>query len=126
VDAALEWSIQKIRKTGGARAGGFPGADVILPQLSGESPTQRRLVGLRCDSRPVRAGTTLFADERSSITVGHITSGGFGPTANGPVSMGYVARDFFQVGTTLFAEVRNERHPIVVASLPFVAHRYKR
>ncbi len=126
VEAALEWSIQKSRRLGGARPGGFPGADTILPQLAGTHPPQRRLVGLRCDSRPVRAGTSMFADETSREVIGHITSGGFGPTFNGPVSMGYVAAGFSEVGTNLFAEVRGERHALTVASLPFVAHRYKR
>jgi aminomethyltransferase len=125
-EAGLEWSIQKDRRTGGARAGGFPGADVVLLQLSGDHPAGRRLVGLRCDSRPVRAGTALFEDKTSNDMVGHITSGGFGPTVNGPVSMGYVKLDFSKIGTELFAEVRGERHALTVASLPFVAHRYKR
>lgn len=126
VEAALEWSIQKSRRVGGARAGGFPGAEVILPQLSGERPAQRRLVGLRCENRPVRSGTILYSDATSGKEVGHITSGGFGPTVNGPVSMGYVASDFVKPSTPLFAEVRGERHAIAVANLPFVTHRYKR
>ncbi len=123
-EAGLSWSIQKSRRLGGERAGGFPGADVILPQL--QSGTARRLVGLKPEARPVRGGAALFASEASTDAVGHVTSGGFGPTVNGPVSMGYVDSSLTEPGTRLFAEVRGERTPIVVASLPFVAHRYKR
>jgi aminomethyltransferase len=74
----------------------------------------------------VRGGTALFADETSSDSIGQVTSGGFGPTLNGPVSMGYVDSAFAELGSRLFAEVRGERTPITIASLPFVAHRYKR
>jgi aminomethyltransferase len=124
VEAALTWSMQKSRRQGGARAGGFPGADRILSQL--QSGVSRTLVGLRPESRPVRPGAALFADETSLEPVGHVTSGGFGPTMNGPVSMGYVPSGYSQVGSRLFAEVRAERHAVTVASMPFVAHRYKR
>ncbi|MEO5926789.1 MAG: glycine cleavage system aminomethyltransferase GcvT [Bryobacteraceae bacterium] len=123
-EASLNWSIQKSRKLGGERAGGFPGADVILPQLQGGAA--RRMVGLRPENRPVRGGATLFASETSTEAIGRVTSGGFGPTVNGPVSMGYVDSSLATPGTRLFAEVRSERTPIVVASLPFVAHSYKR
>lgn len=123
-EAALDWSIQKSRRAGGARAGGFPGADVILPQL--QSGAARRLVGLRPASRPVRGGASLFAGEQSTDVIGRVTSGGFGPSVNGPVSMGYVDCGFADVETCLFAEVRGERTPISVADMPFVAHRYQR
>ena len=120
VEAALEWSIPKTR----LQAGGFPGADVVLSQI--ESGVTRRRVGLRPESRPVRAGADLFADERTADTIGHVTSGGFGPTVNGPISMGYVSTGYSQAGTKLFADVRGERYPVSVHDLPFVAHRYKR
>lgn len=130
IEASLEWSIQKSRRTGGARAGGFPGADAILPQIealaSSSAGLSRRLVGLRPESRPVRAGSNLYADEKSTDSIGHVTSGCFGPTVNGPVSMGYVGREYAKAGTPLFADVRGERHAIGVANLPFVAHTYKR
>jgi aminomethyltransferase len=119
VEAGLEWSIPKSR-----RAGRFPGADVIVPQI--ENGVSRRRVGLRPESRPVRAGAALFADERTADPIGHVTSGGFGPTVNGPVSMGYVSSGYSQAGTKLFADVRGERYPVSVQDLPFVAHRYKR
>jgi aminomethyltransferase len=124
VEAALTWSIQKNRRTGGSRAGGFPGANKVLTQIV--AGTSRLRVGLRPDSRPVRAGATLFADEHSSDPIGNVTSGGFGPTVNGPISMGYVSTGHAQTGTRLFAEVRGERHPVTVANLPFVVNRYKR
>lgn len=126
VEASIEWSIQKSRRTGGARAGGFPGADAILSQLDTPGALSRKLVGLQPESRPVRGGSTLYVDESSTESIGHITSGGFGPTINGPVSMGYVARDYAKAGTRLLADVRGERHAITVTNLPFVAHRYKR
>jgi aminomethyltransferase len=120
VEAALEWSIPKSRR----QTGGFPGADVILPQF--QAGVTRRRVGLRPESRPVRAGAVLFVDERTADPIGHVTSGGFGPTVNGPVSMGYVSSGYSRVGTKLFADVRGERCPVSVQNLPFVAHRYTR
>ncbi len=89
VEGALEWSIQKSRRHGGARAGGFPGADRILDQLEKGAP--RRRVGLRPEGRaPVREGAPLFANETSSEQIGKVTSGGFGPSLNAPVAMGYL------------------------------------
>lgn len=125
VAAALEWAVQKVRRTGGARAGGFPGADVILPEFEKGAP--RRRVGLAPEGRaPVRAGAELFADETGSTPVGIVTSGGFGPTVDRPVAMGYVATRLSQPGTRLFAEVRGKRLPVAVATLPFITPRYKR
>ena len=78
VEGALEWSIQKSRRKGGARPGGFPGADAILNQFEHGAP--RRRVGLRPEGRaPVREGAALFADDTSSQPIGTVTSGGFGP-----------------------------------------------
>ncbi len=89
VEAALEWSVQKSRRNGGARAGGFPGAERILAQF--EQGASRRRVGLRPEGRaPVREGAPLFADGTSSEPIGTVTSGGFGPSLNAPVAMGYV------------------------------------
>src|SRR6202163_4375041 len=86
VEAALEWSIQKSRRHGGARAGGFPGADRILAEL--EKGAGRRRVGLRPEGRaPVREGAALFADASSTEPIGKVTSGGFGPSLNAPVAM---------------------------------------
>jgi aminomethyltransferase len=105
-EAALEWSIPKSRRQTGT--------------------VTRRRVGLRPESRPVRGGAFLFADESSTESIGHVTSGGFGPTINGPVSMGYVSTVFSHIGTKLFADIRGERYPVKIQDLPFVPHRYKR
>jgi aminomethyltransferase len=125
VEGALEWSIQKSRRTGGARAGGFPGADLILSQLGQGAP--RRRVGLRPEGRaPVREGTPLFADATSSAQIGAVTSGGFGPSLNAPVAMGYLPKPQAALGGTVFAELRGQRLPLRVAAMPFVANTYKR
>ena len=125
VEAALEWSVQKSRRTGGARAGGFPGADRILAQF--ETGAARRRVGLRPEGRaPVREGAPLFADATSTEQIGTITSGGFGPSLNAPVAMGYLPTALAAVGTQVFAEVRSRRLPCRVAATPFVPNSYKR
>jgi aminomethyltransferase len=125
VEAALEWSIQKSRRSGGARAGGFPGAETILAQFS--NGAARRRVGLRPEGRaPVREGAALFADASSSEPIGAVTSGGFGPSLNAPVAMGYVPTVLSAPGTLVFAEVRGQRLPLKVATTPFVPNTYKR
>jgi aminomethyltransferase len=125
VEAALEWSIQKSRRQGGARAGGFPGADKILNQL--EKGAARRRVGLRPEGRaPVREGAPLFPDATSSEQIGAVTSGGFGPSLNAPVAMGYLPTSHAALGGTVFAELRGQRLPLRVAPMPFVPNTYKR
>ncbi|MCR9127798.1 MAG: glycine cleavage system aminomethyltransferase GcvT [Rhodobacteraceae bacterium] len=124
-EAALGWAIQKARRTGGARAGGFPGADTILAQLDGG--TDRLRVGLRPQSRaPMRTGVPLFAESEGGVQVGEITSGGFGPTLGAPVAMGYVPPTLAQPGTQIFGELRGKRLPLEVSTLPFVPNRFKR
>ena len=125
VEGALEWSIQKSRRHGGARAGGFPGADLILAQSTSGAP--RRRVGLRPEGRaPVREGALLFADETSTERIGTVTSGGFGPSLNAPVAMGYLPSAQAAAGGTVFAELRGQRLPLRVAPMPFVPNTYKR
>ena len=125
VEGALEWSMQKSRRSGGARVGGYLGAERLLGQLA--SGTSRRRVGLKPEGRaPVREGTPLFADQASSEPVGAVTSGGFGPSLNAPVAMGYVPTALAANGTQLFAEVRGQRLPLRVAATPFVPNTYKR
>jgi glycine cleavage system T protein (aminomethyltransferase) len=125
VEAALEWSIQKSRRHGGARAGGFPGAETILAQLANGAP--RRRVGLRPEGRaPVREGTPLFADASSAEAIGTVTSGGFGPSLNAPVAMGYLPSTHAAPGGLVFAELRGQRLPLRVAATPFVPNTYKR
>ena len=122
VEAALEWAIQKARRIGGDRAGGFPGADRILRELEEGAP--RRRVGLLPEGRaPMRAGTELFSSETH---VGTVTSGAFGPSLESPMSMGYVAVENSQTGTELTGEVRGKRLPVTVADLPFRPSNYKR
>ena len=125
VEAGLAWSIQKTRRQGGEREGGFPGASIILDQI--ESGTKRLRAGLKPDGRaPVRAGAPLYADETSSTVIGTATSGGFGPSVGCPVAMGYVPSDKAREGAGVFAEVRGKRLPICVAPLPFFVKSYKR
>ncbi|MBR0913590.1 glycine cleavage system aminomethyltransferase GcvT [Bradyrhizobium japonicum] len=125
VEAALEWSVQKSRRSGGARAGGFPGAETILAHF--DNGASRRRVGLRTEGRaPVREGALLFADAAGGEPIGKVTSGGFGPSLNAPVAMGYVPTASSALDTKLFAEVRGQRLPLTVATMPFVKNTYKR
>ncbi|WP_457649249.1 glycine cleavage system aminomethyltransferase GcvT [Profundibacter sp.] len=125
VEAALEWAIQKVRRKGGAREGGFPGADRILNEL--ENGTSRRRVGILPEGRaPMRAHTMLFASEDAAEPMGEVTSGAFGPTIGRPMSMGYVATEFAETGTRIFAEVRGKRLPATIADMPFRPSTYKR
>jgi len=125
VEARLEWAIQKSRRRGGTREGGFPGADIILRQL--DEGTSRQRVGLRSKDRtPVRGGCKLYKDEEAMTPVGLVTSGGFGPSVNAPVAMGYVASAESRPGTILLAEVRGKRVPTAVSELPFVQPNYER
>ncbi len=125
VEGALEWSVQKSRRAGGARAGGFPGAAKILAQF--EQGAARRRVGLRPEGRaPVREGALLFADSASSDPIGAVTSGGFGPSLNAPVAMGYVPSSRAAAETSVFAEVRGQRLPMRISPMPFVPNTYKR
>jgi aminomethyltransferase len=125
VEGALEWSMQKSRRPGGARAGGYLGAETILSQLA--NGASRRRVGLKPEGRaPVREGAPLFADQASSEQIGTVTSGGFGPCLNAPVAMGYVPTALASNGTQFFAEVRGQRLPLRVAATPFVPNTYKR
>ncbi len=120
--AALTWAIQKVRRTGGARAGGFVGANVVLGEIANGAPRKR--VGLIPEGRaPMREGVELFADETSTTPIGKITSGGFGPTVGHPVAMGYLP-----VGHTgpVFGELRGKRLPLALAKLPFTPANFKR
>ncbi len=123
VEAGLTWAIQKTRRAGGARAGGFPGADRILRELA-EGPERLR-VGLRPEGRaPMREGTALFDPDGTPL--GEVTSGGFGPSVGAPIAMGYVAASHATPGTALEGEVRGKRLPVTVVPLPFHPTTYKR
>ncbi len=123
VEAGLHWAISKARRRGGARAGGFPGAERILGQtLEGGD---RRRVGIRPAGRaPVREGAELIDAEGSRV--GIVTSGTFGATVGGPIAMGYVRSAHAHDGTTLEAIVRGKPLPVTIVPLPFVQHRYHR
>lgn len=123
VEAGLTWAIQKSRRAGGAREGGFPGAARILHELA--NGPERIRVGLRPEGRaPMREGTELFAPD--GTPVGTVTSGGFGPSVNAAIAMGYVAAAFAAPGTALEGEVRGKRLPVTVAPMPFQPTTYKR
>jgi aminomethyltransferase len=125
VMAGLSWAISKPRRAGGERIGGFPGSPIVLDELERGAGAHR--VGLAPEGRtPVRAGAPLFAKDPGGPMVGHITSGGFGPSLDRPIAMGYVPTPLSDVGTRLFAEVRGKRLPATVTPLPFVEHHYKR
>lgn len=123
IEGALQWAIPKVRRTGGARAGGFPGAAVILQQL--DTGPSRLRVGLLPEGRaPVRQGAEL--QDASGQPIGQVSSGGFGPSAERPVAMGYVTREHATPGTVLYAQVRGKQLPVTVTALPFVPPRYHR
>jgi len=125
VEAALTWAIQKVRRTGGARAGGFPGADKVLGQLDGTVPLERKRVGLAALERvPVREHTELQDDQRRRV--GEVTSGLLGPSVNRPVAMGYVPLALAVTGARLHAMVRGKPVPMEVSAMPFIPNRYWR
>ncbi len=124
VEAGQSWAIGKVRRSGGARAGGFPGAAIILEQISHGAP--RRRVGLLPEGRaPMRAGVPLFDSEDAATPIGSVTSGGFGPTLGAPMALALIdaatPRD-----APLYGEVRGKRLPVAQAALPFTPPGYKR
>jgi aminomethyltransferase len=121
IEGGLGWALSKVRRPGGARAGGYPGAALIERQLLEGCERQRVL--LRPEGRqPVREGAAVV--DAGGTRHGTITSGGFGPSVNAPVAMGYVARAALEA--PLFAEVRGKLLPLAPQRGPFVAHRYAR
>ncbi|MDO5623077.1 MAG: glycine cleavage system aminomethyltransferase GcvT [Pseudomonadota bacterium] len=125
VEAALNWAMQKVRRTGGERAGGFPGADKVLAQLDGTLPPERKRVALVAKERvPVREPAPL--ENMDGETIGQVTSGLLSPTLGQPIAIAYVQPDYATVGTELFAMVRGKPVPMVVSATPFVPTRYYR
>ncbi len=123
--AALTWAIQKVRRTGGARPGGFPGAARILAELDDPASVARRRVGLRPEGRaPIREGVEIT--DQDGRPVGRVTSGGFAPSVNGPIMMAYVEHAYASPGTSLAALLRGTPTPVRVVALPFVPHSYRR
>jgi aminomethyltransferase len=125
VEAGLNWAMQKVRRTGGARAGGFPGAAKVLGQLDGTSELSRKRVGLIALERvPVREHTELR--DAQGQRVGEVTSGLLGPTIDKPIAMAYVDTALSAPGTRVDAIVRGKPVPMEVAPMPFVPNRYYR
>ena len=124
VEGNLGWAIQKARRAGGAREGGFPGAARILRELA-EGPARRR-VGLKPEGRaPMREGTQVFAAAESGAPIGAITSGGFGPSIEGPMAMAYLPATLAE-GATVYGDVRGKRLPATIVPMPFLPNRFKR
>ena len=125
VEGALNWALQKVRRSGGGRAGGFPGANTVLRQLDGSLPLTRLRIGLVATERvPVREHVKL--ENMDGQTVGEVTSGLLSPTLNRPIAIAYVEPDYAAAGTELFAMVRGKPVPMVVTPTPFVPTRYYR
>jgi aminomethyltransferase len=123
VEASLSWAISKVRRSGGDREGGFPGADVILPQIP--RSVTRRIVGLMPEGRaPIRDGAII--EDKQGDAIGIVTSGGFSPSLGQPICVGYVDIEHSSEHTPLNAVVRDRRLPISVCRLPFVERRYYR
>ncbi|MEZ8140918.1 glycine cleavage system aminomethyltransferase GcvT [Enterovibrio sp. FF113] len=124
VEASLLWAISKPRRADGERAGGFPGADIILDQIATKDVSRKRVGLIGSSKAPVREGAKLFdADDHE---IGIVTSGTFGPTKGQPVAMGYVAIASAVIGTEVFAEVRGKKLPMTIEKMPFVPQRYYR
>ena len=122
VEAGLAWAIAKVRRAGGARAGGYPGADIIERQMATGCETKR--VGLIGSQRvPVRQ-KAIITDSKGN-TLGKVTSGTLSPSLNYPIAMAYVAANA-SATYDLFSEVRGQRQPMRLTTMPFVPHRYHR
>ncbi|MDX2464216.1 MAG: glycine cleavage system aminomethyltransferase GcvT [Porticoccus sp.] len=123
IQASLLWSISQSRRAGGNKAGGFPGADIIFNEQA--NGAVRKRVGLKVEGRaPVRDGAEIVNAE--GVQIGVVTSGGFGPSLDAPLAMGYVAAEYAAVGTQLSAMVRGKARPVTVEKMPFIPHRYYR
>ena len=125
IEAGLNWAIQKVRRTGGARAGGFPGANIVLGQLDGTHPLTRKRVGFIAQERvPVREHVEL--QSLQGVKIGEVSSGLLGPTVNVPIAMGYVDAANAAMGTVVHAMVRGKAVPMTVSAMPFIPNRYYR
>ena len=123
VEAGLAWAIQKVRRAGGGRAGGYPGAKVIDGQLALGVGTKRvGLVGL--ERVPVREGALIV--DAQGHKLGHVTSGTLAPTVNFPIAMAYLAANHALPDHEVYAQVRGNNYPMRVSAMPFAPHRYFR
>jgi len=123
IEAGLGWAIQKSRRPGGARPGGYPGADVVGAQfVRGTAVKRVGLLGL--ERVPVREGALLH--DAQGHKLGKVTSGTLGPSVNHPIAMGYVAANHASPSHAIYADVRGKAQPMRVTALPFTPHRYFR
>ena len=123
VEASLLWSISKSRRAGGKKQGGFLGAEQILNHIAAGASQKR--VGFVVDGRaPVREGAEIT--DQNGQQIGTITSGGFSPSLQMPIAMGYIATEFSAKGSQVNAVVRGKSRPITVSTLPLVPQRYYR
>ncbi|UXN02766.1 glycine cleavage system aminomethyltransferase GcvT [Bartonella sp. HY406] len=117
IEAAITWAVTKAVR----EKADFIGAKAFL-ELLAQGPAKKR-VGLAPQSRqPVRAGAELF--EQDGTKIGIVTSGGFGPSFDAPVAMGYVPTQFATIGTEIYTDVRGKKIPVLVHALPFVPQNY--
>ncbi|MEX8496646.1 MAG: glycine cleavage system aminomethyltransferase GcvT [Leptothrix ochracea] len=123
VEAGLNWAMQKVRRPDGARAGGYPGADVLAQQWR-DGATRKRVGLIGLERLPVREGAVLFNPEGQSI--GRVTSGTVSPTLGHPIAMAWIDSRYATVGSAVLAEVRGKRTPMQVSAMPFVPQRYFR
>jgi len=123
VEAGLTWAIQKVRRAGGERAGGYPGAAVVDAQWA-SGPARKRVGLIGLERVPVREGAPLVSADGQAI--GRVTSGTVGPTVKQPIAMAWLDTALAAPGTEVFAEVRGKRVPMRVAAMPFAPHRYHR
>ena len=125
IEAGLKWAIQKVRRTGGEREGGFVGQEKILKQLE-KHPNFKREAFFPDGKAPLRSGTKLFSDDKGKNEIGVITSGGYSPSLERPISMGYLNHNKFNVDEPIFGEVRNKFFSVTLTKLPFVPTSFKR
>ena len=125
IEGNLNWAIQKARRAGGERAGGFPGAKRIHNELE-VGPSKKR-VGILPDGRaPMREGTLLYGSDNRNNPIGKVTSGAFGPSIQKSISMGYVLKEYTDLETIIYGDVRGKLLAARVTSIPFKKSNYKK
>ena len=124
VEAGLNWALQKVRRSGGDRAGGYLGAATVMAQLDGQALSRRRVGLLAAERVPVREHVEL--QDAQGQRIGEVTSGLLGPSIDQPVAMGYVTPEHAAIGTRVNAIVRGKAVPMDVVTMPFVPNRYHR
>ena len=124
IEGSLIWAISKCRRADGERAGGFPGADIVLGQIANKDYSRKRVGFLAQGKAPIREGAEIVNAE--GVKIGEVTSGSFGPTIGKPVAMGYVETAYSALETEVFAVVRGKQMPMTVSKAPFIEQRYYR